>query len=206
MNLGEYIAYLRRQRGLSQRMLAQTSGISNATISRIEAGGVNPDTKTLSSLAAALQVDAAYLFEAAGNGEQDELPAKTLRIPVLGKVTAGVPVEAIEEILGYEELNNDDAKGGQYFGLQISGDSMEPRMLAGDVVIVRRQDDVESGKIAVVLVENESATVKKLVKHENGISLIPFNQRYTPIFYTNEDIASLPVSIIGQVVELRSRF
>ena len=205
MKLGDYIAQLRRQRGLSQRMLAQISGVSNATISRLEANTVNPDTKTLCNLAEALQVDALDLFEATGFSAQEEEYGKCIRIPVLGKVPAGIPVEAVEEVLSYEELSAAAYPEGYYFGLQISGNSMEPRIQDGDIVIVRKQEDVESGKIAVVLVENENATVKKLIKHEKGISLLPFNQSYTPMFFTWYDVEHLPVRIIGQVVELRGK-
>lgn len=129
-----------------------------------------------------------------------------IKIPVLGYVRAGMPMEAVEEIIDYEEISEEMARQGEYFGLQIKGDSMEPRIKEGDVVIVRKQSDVISGDIAVVMVNGEDATVKKIVKHENGISLLPFNQAYAPLFYTQDEAVSLPVEIIGRVVELRGKF
>lgn len=129
-----------------------------------------------------------------------------VKIPVLGKVQAGIPVEAIEEILDYEEITDNLARTGEFFGLQIRGNSMEPRFIDGDVVIVRKQSDVESGEIAVVLVNSEDATIKKIKKINGGIMLIPTNVSYEPIFYSDKDIKELPVVIIGKVVELRAKF
>ena len=83
---------------------------------------------------------------------------------------------------------------------------MEPRMLDGDVVIVRRQDDVDSGDVAIVLVNGNEATVKRVKKQEDGITLIATNTSvYEPHFYSNKEIQSLPVQILGKVVELRGK-
>ena len=83
---------------------------------------------------------------------------------------------------------------------------MEPRMLDGDVVIVRRQDDVDSGDVAIVLVNGNEATVKRIKKQEDGITLIATNTCvYEPHFYSNKEIQSLPVQILGKVVELRGK-
>lgn len=127
-------------------------------------------------------------------------------IPVLGYVRAGIPIEAVEEILDYEEISEDMARQGEYFGLIIKGDSMEPRMREGDVVIVRKQNTVDNGDIAVVLVNGNDATVKKFFKYDSGINLISFNSKYDPFTYTPEQVNSLPVQVIGRVVELRAKF
>lgn len=83
---------------------------------------------------------------------------------------------------------------------------MEPRMMEGDVVIVRRQDDVDSGDVAIVLVNGNEATVKRIKKQEDGITLIATNTSvYEPHFYSNKEIQSLPVQILGKVVELRGK-
>lgn len=130
---------------------------------------------------------------------------KGIKIPVLGTIPAGIPIEAVEEILGDEEITEEMAACGDYFALQIKGDSMEPRIKNGDVVIVRKQPDVDSGKIAVVLLNGHDATVKKLVKHQDGISLVPFNGAYAPRFYTNKEVYELPLVVLGLVVELRAK-
>ena len=128
------------------------------------------------------------------------------RIPVLGKVVAGIPLDAIEDIIDYEEIPHSMAKSGEFFALQIKGDSMEPRIKEGDVVIVRKQPDVESGEVAIVLVNGDEATIKKVQKFNGGINLVPSNPAYEVKTYSKDDIESLPVSIIGKVVELRAKF
>lgn len=137
--------------------------------------------------------------------EEPQKP-KGIKIPVLGEVAAGVPISAIEDVLDYEEITPEMAKTGEFFGLKIKGRSMEPRILAGDIVIVKQQSDVDSGDIAIVLVNGDSATCKKIQKKDNGIMLIPLNPDYEPDFYTFEEILEKPVTIIGKVVELRGKF
>ena len=129
-----------------------------------------------------------------------------MRIPVLGRVVAGIPIEATENILGYEEITEHMAATGEYFALRIKGDSMCPNICDGDIVIVKKQDAVEDGDIAIVLVSGEEATVKKIKIGSNGITLIGFNLSvYEPHFYTSEEIEKFPVTIIGKVVELRRK-
>ena len=98
------------------------------------------------------------------------------------------------------------AATGDFFALLIKGDSMEPRIKQNDILIVRRQSDVDSGDIAVVLVNGYDATVKKIMKHQDGISLVSFNSTYAPTFYTTNEVKTLPVEILGKVVELRGKF
>lgn len=127
-------------------------------------------------------------------------------IPVLGRVPAGLPIEAVECILDYEEISAEMSKDGDYFGLQINGDSMSPRILDKDIVIVRKQQIAETGDVAIVLVNGDDATCKRIVHHENGLSLIAFNPTYPPRFFTAQEVETLPVQIIGKVVELRGKF
>lgn len=128
------------------------------------------------------------------------------KIPVYAAVAAGIPIEAIEDIVDYEEIDAALAATGDFFGLRIKGDSMEPRMREGDVVIVRKQEDADNGDIVIVLVNGNDATVKKLKKESSGITLIPFNPAHDTQHYSREDVAFLPVRIIGKVVELRAKF
>ena len=121
---------------------------------------------------------------------------KKRTIPVLGSVIAGVPIDAIEDIL---------KTGTEFFGLKVKGDSMYPMLLEGDTLIIKRQSDCENGNIAVVLVNGNEATVKKVVKQENGIILQPINPAYDPISFTKKEINKLPVKILGIVVELRRK-
>lgn len=130
-----------------------------------------------------------------------------IKIPILGTVIAGIPVTAVEDIIGYEEISEKMARCGDYFALEIKGDSMEPKMSKGDIVIVKQQNTVENGQIAIVLVNGDEATVKKVRFRDNGIELIAFNSYvYEPHFYSAKEIEELPVKIIGRVVELRAKF
>lgn len=131
---------------------------------------------------------------------------KGIKIPVLGVIPAGLPIEAIEDIIDYEEVTEEMAKTGELFALKIKGDSMTPRICHNDVVIVKKQNDCDSGDIAVVIINGENATVKQIKKDANGITLIPFNTNYQPTNYTNQEIKKIPITIIGKVIELRGKF
>lgn len=131
---------------------------------------------------------------------------KGIKINVLGRVAAGIPIEAIENIIDTEEISEELARTGDFFGLQIHGDSMEPKISDGDVVIVRQQEDAESGDIVIATVNGDEATCKRLRKYRDGIELIANNPTYEPLFFSNEDIINKPIRIIGRVVELRAKF
>lgn len=188
---------LRQARGITQKQLAEWSGLGRSQISNYENGLRTPDWETQEILADFFNVRLDYLMDR---------DTPNTRIPVLGKVIAGIPLDAVEEIIDYEEIPIEMAKNGEYFALQIKGDSMEPKFSAGDVVIVRKQEDVDNGDIAIVLVNGNEATVKKIRKFDGGVNLIPTNSNYDVITYTNAQIEQLPVRIIGKVVELRAKF
>lgn len=188
---------LRQARGITQKQLAEWSGLGRSQISNYENGLRTPDWETQEILADFFNVRLDYLMDR---------DTPNTRIPVLGKVIAGIPLDAVEEIIDYEEIPIEMAKNGEYFALQIKGDSMEPKFSAGDVVIARKQEDVDNGDIAIVLVNGNEATIKKIRKFDGGINLIPTNSNYDVITYTNAQIEQLPVRIIGKVVELRAKF
>ena len=188
---------IRVSRGLSQSRLAQKLGVSRSAVSMWEIGASQPDNDMLRQLA--------DIFEISVDELLDHRVPKGVKIPVLGVVQAGVPIEAVEDVLDYEEITPEMARSGTYFALQIRGDSMEPRMCEGDVVIVRQQPTADSGQVAVVLVNGDHATVKRIKKQTNGIMLVANNLAYEPVFYTNRDIKQLPVVILGVVEELRGK-
>ena len=105
-----------------------------------------------------------------------------------------------------EEISEELSKTGEFFGLQIHGNSMEPKFSEGDVVIVRKQEDAESGDIVIATVNGTDATCKRLRKYRDGIELISTNPSYEPMFFSAEEIEQKPVRIIGRVVELRAKF
>ncbi len=128
------------------------------------------------------------------------------RIPVLGYVRGGNPEAAYEEVIGYEEITEEMMHSGEYFGLIVKGDSMEPRFTEGDTVIVKKQPSADSGNIVVALIGETNATIKKLILDEKGMILQPLNPAYKPKYFSREDIRSLPVTVLGKVVELRAKF
>lgn len=136
----------------------------------------------------------------------DKKRARGVVINVFGRVAAGIPFEMVEDIIDTEEISEELARTGEFFGLQIHGDSMEPRICDGDVVIVRQQDDAESGDIVIATVNGDEATCKRLRKYRDGIELISNNPSYDPMFFSNEEILSKPIKIIGKVIELRGKF
>ena len=188
---------------LTKRELAKRIGVHESSINKYEKGLVDIPLSKISELARVLKVTEAYLM---GWEEKSEQPPQGLQIPVLGTVAAGIPISAVEDILDYEEVPQSWESQGEFFGLRIKGDSMEPRMESGDVVIVRQQSDANSGDTVIVLVNGDDATCKKLQKTDNGIMLVSTNPKYPPMFYSLDDIKTKPVVILGKVVELRSKF
>ena len=185
---------------LTKRELAKRLGVHESSINKYEKGLVDIPLSKISELSRALNVTEAYLM-----GWEEEKP-QGLKIPVLGTVAAGIPISAIEDILDYEEVPQSWENQGEFFGLRIKGDSMQPKMDDGDVVIVRQQSDANSGDTVIALVNGDDATCKKLQKTENGIMLVSTNPNYLPMFFTNEEILTKPVVILGKVVELRSKY
>ncbi|MGI5891518.1 MAG: LexA family protein [Bacillota bacterium] len=202
--ISQVIKKRRAELDITLAEVARLVGVSEATVQRWESGVIkNIRQDKISKLAAALGVSPAYLlcWE-----ENKDCETKGVKIPILGNVAAGVPIEAIEDIIDYEEISQEIAKTGQFFALLIRGDSMEPKFSQGDVVIVRKQPQVENGQIAIVLINEQEATCKKFIRHEHGISLISLNPAYAPMFYTYKEVEEMPITIIGHVVELRAKF
>lgn len=203
------IKELRLKNNLTQKELASFLNLTPKMISFYELGERTPPMDIVLKLADYFKVSTDYLLKGEKNipnQESTQYKKRGIKIPVLGRIQAGIPVEAIEEIIDYEEIDEELAKTGDFFCLQIKGDSMAPRMLEGDVVVVRKQPDLENGQIGIVLVNGQDATIKKVVKHETGISLVAFNTAYPTRIFTFEDIETLPVVILGRVVELRGKF
>ena len=206
MNFGDKLKQIRITRNMSQDDFATLLGTSKQVISRYENNLRTPKLTVAKKFSDILNVPLEFLVDNNVQTVENATTNPHFYIPVLGYVRAGIPIEAVEDILDYEEISKEMASSGEHFGLKIVGDSMEPRIQQGDVVIVRKQEDVDSGQIAVVLVNGSNATVKKIIKQSNGISLVAFNSYYDPKFYSDDEITSLPVSIIGRVVELRGKF
>ena len=226
------IRELRKEKGLTQEDLGKVLNVQKAAISKYEIGRVQPGADTLSKIAQYFGVSTDYVLGLDTERgllrfydpkqsppsditteivckitEHSDKIQKGTRIPVLGTIVAGVPINAIEEVLGWEDIPESMASQGQFFALRVKGRSMEPRLVEGDTVIVKKESDVESGRVAVVLVGREEATLKQVRKAPEGITLIGYNALvYEPHFYSNQEIEELPIQILGVVVELRRKF
>lgn len=186
---------------MTQSDLAKILDVSESTVGKWILMKSIPRMGVIQKLSDYFNVPKSYFLE-----ESPTRHAKGTRIPVLGRVAAGIPIEAVTDVDDWEEIPESMAKTGEYFALRITGNSMEPRMLDGDVVIVKRQSDVDNGDVAVVLVNGNDATVKQITKSETGLTLIGWNLAvYTPRTYNKKECRDLPVSILGKVVEIRGK-
>jgi repressor LexA len=203
MNTSEKIKQLRLSKGLSQEALGEIVGVKKAAINKYETGRVvNIKRTTLQKLADVLGVSAAYLLD---DKEISDTVSSAVRIPVLGSVPAGIPLEAIEDIVDWEDIPREWTKGGkEFFGLKIQGDSMYPKYMEGDTIILRKADDCENGDECVVYVNGCDVTLKRVIKQTDGIMLQPINPEYEPKKYDYTDEFN-PVYIIGVVIELRRK-
>lgn len=201
MSIGTRMKERRLQLKKTLEEVGSIVGVSKATIQRYEKGAItNIPSDKIEKIAKALSTTPAFLM----GWEENHMHSKGIRIPILGRVVAGIPIEAITDIEGYEEITPKMASLGEYFALRIKGHSMEPQILDNDVVICKCQSDVESGDIAIILVNGDEATCKQIKKSPDGVTLIGFNPLvYPPHFYSNKEIEELPVNVIGKVVELR---
>ena len=204
---------LRKEARLSQAELSALLGVHQTAVSQWECGRTLPDVRSLKKLAALYSVSLETLLgadaETTGDPEKYDsvrrrVRTESRRVPILGSVQAGVPVSAIEDVVGYVALDEDGPEGEEFFALRVRGDSMEPRFMEGDVVIVRRQDDAESGDVVVALT-GDDATIKQLRKRDDGVLLVPFNRAYDPLYFPARAPESESVRILGKVVELRAK-
>ena len=202
---------LRENKGLSQYTFADAFGVSQSTVGNWESGSRKPNVETMKKIAAFFNVSVAYLLDEVPVPNKPMPTSSGTRIPVYGNTAAGIPITAIEDFDSdnpddWEEIPEMMARSGQHIALRIKGDSMEPRMRTGDVVIVRLQPDVNDGDIAIIRINGDEATCKKIKKTPEGLWLISTNPNYDPMFFSPKDIEELPVVIIGKVVELRAKF
>ena len=197
---------LRKDNKLTQSELAAKLGVAPSTVGMYERGQREPDFETLEKIANFFCVNMNTLLGREDAVDENRGSVVGIKIPVLGKVAAGIPITAVENILDYEEISSEMAASGDYVALKIQGSSMEPRMYDGDVVIVRVQSTVEHGEVAVVMIDGSEATVKKVQFQSSGILLQPFNPAFEPIFYSREEVEKIPVRIFGKVVECRQKY
>lgn len=203
MNMGDRIKNLRISHNMTQEELGKKIGVQKSAIRKYEKGEVvNIKRATIETLSKIFNVSPSYLMCIDDNNNRNIL--KTNRIPVLGKIPAGIPIELIEDVIDYEDISEEMLKGDrEYFGLKVSGDSMMPKYLDGDVLIVQKTNDCESGQDCIVMVNGDDGTFKRVIKNKDGIILQPLNPNYEIKFYSNDEIEKLPIKILGVVKEIR---
>jgi repressor LexA len=199
---------LRTEKGLTQKDLAKILNVRNTTISKYELKEREPDIKTLRALSDFFGVSIDYLIGKTNKRNEDlkdiiELN-DTISIPILGVIKAGEPIFAAENIEGYEYVDVSEAQNGEFFYLRVNGDSMiGARIYDGDLVYVRKQSDVDNGEIAVVLVNGDEATLKRVLKTNDSVILQPENPKYKPMVFKSSDVESGYVQIIGKVIHVK---
>ncbi|MEF2767111.1 MAG: XRE family transcriptional regulator [Dorea phocaeensis] len=197
--------YLLKMRNMTQAELAERMGVSTATTSNWCKGIKLPRMDKVDKMCAIFDCLRSDLMEDKGY-LQGKKKSKGIVINVYGRVAAGIPLEMIEDIIDTEEITEEMARTGEFFGLRIKGDSMSPDICNNDIVIVRQQDDAESGDIVIATINGNEATCKRLRKYRDGIELISINPSYDIFSFSNQEILEMPVKIIGKVVESRRKF
>lgn len=208
MYIGEIIKNYRITSGLSQRAFASRTSLSPSYINTLEKI-YNPKTgkpysvttDVAMELSKAMFISIEELLSKLSDNQEfivNDIDTKQ-SFPLLGMVKAGYDYFATENIIGYVAVDKKVPDVENCYALQIVGDSMQPVLYEDDIIIVHKQEDVENGQIAIVLIDSEEATVKKVIKHDDYIELVAFNSYYPPKKLTKED----NFKIIGKVIEGR---
>lgn len=202
---GNVLKNLRESIGMNQEELSEKFGISKSTIGMYETNKREPNFELLKEFANFFNVSTDYLLEQI---KKDDLANfDIIQIPLLGKIQAGVPTEMFLDVIDYIDIPADMARGNkELFALKTTGKSMEPNFIEGDILIFEKTEDCENGQFCAVAVNGDDATFKKVTKTDTGIMLQPLNPAFETKFYTNEQITSLPVTIIGVLKESRRKY
>ena len=216
--LGRYLKSIRNIKDLSLREVNKLTNISYTHLNMIENGKRNVTPALLRNLANLYNLDYIDLYEKAGyidlieNEKKSKIKTDILgnavtTIPIVGSVKAGYNYLAEENWIGTVDVETSLVGDGKdFFALKVKGDSMSPILMENDIIIVKRQDDFENSDIVVALINGDEATVKKAKRSDNSILLQPLNTNYEPLIFTNDEMKSIPVKIIGVVKQLKRDF
>ena len=205
LSIGHNIKDLRLQHNLSQKEFAAIAGVSDKAVSTWENGTKIPRMGAIQKIADHFGLLKSAIIEPSIDHQNQPVIYASYKIPVLNKASAKIPPHNSKEIISYESLNDTYRNDGySYFALRMQGHSMEPTIMDGDTIIIRQQDTVDNGQIAVLSINGEDSTIKEVKNSDDGITLIGHNAAiYTPQFYSHQDIKKLPLMIIGRVIEIR---
>lgn len=199
MDIGNKIKKRRIELDLTLEQVGDLVGVQKSTVMKWETGFIeNMRRDKIVLLAKALQVSPLWIL---GIEESNEY-SNSIMIPVYGSIPAGVPLEAIEDIQGEIDIPVEWTKGGkELIALKVKGDSMYPKYLEGDTVIIQLQENCESGQDCACYINGYEATLKRVNKEVDAITLMPLNPNYPPTTYNHPG----EVKILGVVKELRRK-
>lgn len=207
--LASYLRNIRESLGYSIYDVNKLCDISPSYLSLMENGKRRPSPVILKKLSSIYHINYNELLIKAGfsdlieENKTDVLGNPVISIPIIGTVKAGYDFLAQENWIGTVDIDKKIAKSGEFFALKVKGDSMAPIFLEGDTVILKKQNDCENNQVAVVIINGDEGTLKKVKKTEEGIILQAYNPAYGPVFYTNNEIKETPIIIAGVFQELR---
>lgn len=205
IGFGDRINALCKDRGITIKQLERELGIANGYVRHVEVRGTTPSIERIDLFANYFGVSRDYIV----GKEIQTTPAQAstgVLIPLVGRVAAGLPITAVENVIGQEEISKKLAATGEFFALRIKGDSMSPDIHDGDIVVVRQQEDAETGDVVIAIINGDDGVCKELKKTADAVMLISRNPAYPPMVFTHTEIDTTPVRIIGKVVELRRGF
>lgn len=207
MNMGDRIKELRLYHGMTQEELGQKIGVQKSAIRKYEKGEViNIKRSTIETLSRIFNVSPSYLMcldDASTNTKEDRLDTKAIevvKVPVLGKISAGVPILAEESFEGYALAPTTQIKSDkEYFYLKVQGDSMNLKFSEGSIVLVEKTEILENGDIGIVAVNGYEATIKKYRREGNLVILEPMstNPQHTVQIY---DVSKVPIHVLGKAI------
>ena len=218
MTLGEIIKDYRETYDTTMDAFARFSVLTTGSSSLLDKNEnprtklpIMPTTKTLTCVAKAMSVSVAELMDQLNHDAnilKDAIPVdKMVLIPITGQVRAGYGGLALECDMGYETVDAATLRGynkDDFFYLKVKGDSMEPRLYEGDLVLIRRQTSIDNGSYGVVTIDDEEGVVKIVQYDKDSITLISQNHNYPPRKFTGADVQR--IRVIGKVIESKSKF
>lgn len=197
------LKFLRKEKNITLDKLAEALNTTKATLSRYENGLRIPNVDFANQLSEFFGVQSNYILGKSDFKEElpkgGYIPNEIKRLPILGVVRAGEPLYAEQNIIGYFSIDAKLVPSGDYFYLKVIGDSMNlSHILDGQLILIRRQEEVENGEMALVLVHGEDATIKKFYRTDNMVTLMPHssNPEYQPRVI---DLKQVSVKVIGKV-------
>lgn len=198
---------LAKDKGIKLGYLCELVNEDPTYFNKVAAGRRTISSERLDIIAKALHTTIEYITGESDDPEPQNLVRYYDKVPVLSEVAGGIPIQAMDifdpqDPDSWEEVEKNAKRGGEYFGLKIHGNSMYPRIMDGDIVIVRKQETVDDGQVAIVTVNGENGTCKKIKYRPDGVMLISTNPEVEPLFFTHKQVLDLPVRIIGRVVKV----